>query len=104
MVFSAKTAAHKRADDPDLLIFKAQTGRRLIAVSIGNLAAHVDRWLVVDRRDPAVGGGVKLTAKVSRVVAGRYADGALRLQESVLGSWGAVGSLDNHIGLGKTGL
>ena len=88
VLLAAKAAAHHRALDAHRFVGQAQAARHLVAVGVGNLAADIDRELVV--------------RPVARVVpAGGHGHRALRFQEGVLGHGRAVGALDDHVGLGK---
>ena len=97
--FAAKTAAHQRGDDAHLSGFLSQCCCGLVPVQVWNLAAHIDRGLVVDRGLTPWRFGVANPAEVGRVIAGGYADGAFRFKEQVLGGGCAVGLVNDHIGL-----
>ena len=99
---AAKAPTHQGCDDTHLLRFHTQGGGGLIAVQVWNLAANVDRCLVMQGRFTTCCLGVVSPAKVGWVVAGGYTDGALGLQEHMFGGRCPVGPVDDDICLGET--
>ena len=88
VLLAAEASPHHRAFDAHSIFGQPQTARHLVAVGVGDLAAHIDRELVV--------------ATVARVLpAGGHTDRTLRLQKGMLGHRGPVGALDDHIGGSK---
>ena len=102
--FAAEAAAHQRCDHSHLVGFYAQRSGGLIAVAVRNLAAHINRRLVMLCCFASHSKSIAAATEGRGNVTSGYADRALRLKKQVFGSGCAISLVDDYVGVGKAGL
>ena len=100
---AAEPAAGQCCHDTNRVRLYAQRGGRLVAVLVRNLAADIDRGLVVPRGLSTHRRLIDCATKFTRVVACRDADRAFRFEKQVLCALRPERSVDDHISGSETG-
>ena len=96
--FAAKPSAHQRCYDAYRFRFYAQRRGDLVTIAVRNLAADVNRGLVMRGGFATCCLWIERSAKILRVVTGGHADRAFGFKKQVFSRGRSVGPVDDRIG------